>query len=79
MMFLNRTKMTALREATAGNAKAIAILDEIEDGIAPEGLRAEAAALYATDNIEIDDQDVATSMADDGDWVAAWVWVPHGD
>lgn len=47
--------------------------------VADEGLRSEAAALYASDEIEIDDQAVGVSHADDGSWVNAWVWVPHDD
>lgn len=36
---------------------------------------AKARRRYASDNIEID-ADPALSHADDGCWVAAWVWVP---
>jgi hypothetical protein len=34
-----------------------------------------ARELYANDELEIDDNAII-SQADDGCWVAAWVWVP---
>ena len=46
---------------------------------ATTGEIAEAAQRYckgSDDNIEIDDYDVLASHADNGVWVAAWVWVP---
>lgn len=36
--------------------------------------REEARATYADDEIQID-ADARVSIADDGAWVAAWVWV----
>ena len=36
----------------------------------------EARAMYADDDINIDDGAKA-SRADEGVWVAAWVWVPN--
>ena len=35
-----------------------------------------ARELYATDDVEIDDEP-ALSHANDGAWVAAWVWVSN--
>lgn len=54
------------------------ILHESLENVADPGLREEAHDRYGTDDIEIDDEP-ATSEADDGIWVAAWVWVPDHD
>ncbi len=51
-----------------------AILTTVSDGIADGALRAMADDKYGTDDIEIDDEP-ATSVAEDGTWVSAWVWI----
>lgn len=48
------------------------------DVAASEVAIAAARAIYATDEVEIDDTP-SVSIADDGVWVSAWVWVPNGD
>lgn len=35
-----------------------------------------AKDMYESDDLEIDDS-AGKSSADDGNWVQAWVWVPH--
>ena len=47
--------------------------------VADEGLCDEARALYGSDEIEVDDQSVGVSHADDGSWVNAWLWVPNAE
>lgn len=50
-----------------------------QDGLDPgqdEALRAAARRHYGSDHIEID-ADATISGADDGAWVAAWLWVSH--
>jgi hypothetical protein len=37
-----------------------------------------ARGFYCNDDVEIDDEP-AMSEADNGTWVAAWVWVNHED
>jgi hypothetical protein len=44
---------------------------------ADETLINKARDLYQTDDVEIDDLEVKTSVAEGGTWVAAWVWVPE--
>jgi hypothetical protein len=39
---------------------------------------ARARAMYCNDNVEID-LEPALSQADEGAWVAAWVWVPDAE
>lgn len=56
-------------------AIAMALVTNARDAIASPGLREAANDKYGADDIEIDDQP-GTSRADDGTWVAAWVWIP---
>jgi hypothetical protein len=58
--------------------KVTATLTTMGDGLADPALRSAAFQQYATDEIEIDDEP-ATSLGEDGTWVAAWVWVPGDD
>lgn len=55
---------------------AIAILTSAADHMADPALRDAAHEAYGTDEVEIDDE-AATSPADDGTWVAAWVWMAN--
>jgi len=49
------------------------------DRAAPDEI-AQARDIYADDNLEIDDDArVSRPGADNGVWVAAWVWVPAAD
>jgi hypothetical protein len=41
-------------------------------------IRARAAELFATDECQIDD-DAQVSEADEGVWIAAWLWLPEED
>lgn len=59
-------------------AAASAILSAAADGVAPPELRAEAVRQYGSEDVEIDD-DPATSEAEGGVWVSAWVWIPGPD
>lgn len=54
--------------------KVTAILANVSDGLADSAMREVANQQYGTDDIEIDDEP-ATSPADGGTWVAAWVWI----
>lgn len=59
-------------EAVEAMSKAAAL-------VAEPGLREKAHDLYASDDVEIDDEGVGTSPAEGGTWVQAWVWVPDDD
>lgn len=52
-------------------------IEEQEGYVRPEDpdIISKARDMYADDETEIDDNP-AVSHADDGAWVAAWVWVP---
>jgi hypothetical protein len=44
----------------------------------PETVKRAQAEYPGSDDIKIDD-DARVSLADDGDWVEAWVWIAHPD
>ena len=46
--------------------------------VASPALRELAQDQYGTDDVEIDDEP-ATSPADNGTWVSAWVWIAQDD
>lgn len=48
---------------------------EIQQAEALDAEIEKAREIFETDDIEIDDSP-AVSVADDGVWVSAWVWVP---
>ncbi len=52
------------------------ILQDSLENVADPALREAANDAYGTDDIEIDDEP-ATSEADNGVWVAAWVWIAN--
>ncbi|SDA14773.1 hypothetical protein [Sphingomonas sp. NFR15] len=83
MAFLSTPDLRKLQDMVmAGDeisrAIAIGILTKAADGIADASLREQAFDRYATDEIEIDDEP-ATSPANNGTWVAAWVWIEQPD
>lgn len=49
----------------------------LNDPLASPELIAEARKQYGSDDLEIDDFNVKVSRADDGVWVAAWVWIAN--
>lgn len=79
---LSRKATFHLVSSHAEEAKAVQALlsriAEIESWKRPEDgqIITRARELYANDETEIDD-DPAVSHADDGTWVAAWVWVSN--
>lgn len=48
----------------------------LPDNLATPAEIAEAREMYGSDEINID-EGARASRADDGTWVAAWVWVPY--
>ena len=54
-------------------------VDNLREAKSKQAEKAIAAAreCYGSDEIEVDD-DCIFSWADDGVWVGAWLWVPHG-
>ena len=64
----------------AVNALAVHLVQLAQDRAAYADAIEDARKAYAQnsdDDIEIDD-DPLISDGDDGTWVSAWVWVPHG-
>lgn len=55
---------------------AMSFLTNVKERMADSDLREQAHDLYGTDEVEIDDE-AATSEADNGTWVQAWVWVSN--
>ena len=58
-------------------AELAALIDELGGKRPPATAMhiARARTLYGTDDIEMDDN-ATLSVADDGVWVSAWVWLP---
>lgn len=55
-------------------------LAEVSENTADDELLDRAREKYtmgSSNDIEIDDESVGVSRADDGTWVNAWVWVPN--
>jgi len=82
-MQINDLKLTAIENAldqpTPGNiAAAHKAVQETRSSTATDDQLAEARAIHANDDLEIDD-DATVSEADNGYWVQAWVWVPQDD
>lgn len=77
MPFINKTDLDAALASMDGDF-ALELLRKAHEGLASDRLRAEADAAYGREDIEIDDY-AATAPADDGTWVAAWVWMPNDE
>lgn len=80
----------AALERLIGKARAICAANGVEVGPVPERAKppkgenddayiAAARQIWATDELEIDDEPVVSVSDDGGAWVAAWVWVSDED
>jgi hypothetical protein len=83
MAFLNTHNLNVIQDALISRdpfqcIAAQAIVASAKDSIADPALQEQAMMRYSTDDIEIDDE-AATSEADNGTWVAAWVWIARDD
>lgn len=67
-----------LGEQAAQPAALAAVVDAL-DLVATPTLRQQAHDIWATNDLEIDDEGVGTSPTDGGTWVQAWVWLAKED
>lgn len=91
MPYLNYIDFAKVREAlqagrdffggadTAQLDEALTLMAEAADAVASPDLRDVAESIYASDEIEVDDEGVGTSVATGGTWVQGWLWVPSPD
>lgn len=91
MPYLNHIDFAKVREALQAGREffagadteqldeALKLMAEAADAVAPPTLRDVAESIYASDEIEVDDEGVGTSVAAGGTWVQGWLWVPSPD